>query len=227
MTLPTIRFLGDAALLIEFGKRIDPEINARVLAAWQAIASLRLPGVRDVVPAYASVTVHIDPALPEQDLLCARLLALCEDLPFAGRPARRVDIPVCYESAFAPDMDELCAYTGLTASEVVSRHSATDYRVFFLGFTPGFPYLGGLDSSLAMPRRETPRTRVDAGSVAIGGEQTGIYPSASPGGWRIIGRTPLSLFKHDRQPSCLLAPGDALRFLPITGAEFGALLVSG
>lgn len=223
MASPTVRLLGDAALLIEFGNRIDPEINARVLAAWRAIESLRLPGVRDVVPAYASVTVHIDPALPEQERLCSRLLALCNNLPPSVQPARHVDIPVCYEPAFAPDLDELCVHTGLSAAEVVSRHSGTDYRVFFLGFTPGFPYLGGLDPSLAMPRRQTPRTRVEAGSVAIGGEQTGIYPSASPGGWRIIGRTPLSLFTHDRRPCCLLAPGDTLRFVPVTAAEFESL----
>jgi len=215
-----VKPLGDAALLVEFGTVIDPSINARVLAAWRAIEALRLPGVLDVVPAYASVAVHMDPALLEYEPLSRRLLEVCSALMPAVPEQRCIEVPVCYEPSFAPDMEELCAHTGLSATEVVARHSGADYRVFFLGFTPGFPYLGGLDPALAMPRRETPRARVEAGSVAIGGAQTGIYPAASPGGWRIIGRTPLSLFDHGRYPCCLLAPGDTLRFVPVSATEF-------
>lgn len=217
---PVIRPLGDAALLIEFGDVIDPLVNARVLAAWRAIDALCLEGVRDVVPAYTSLSVHIDPGDGDIDRLSVRLLEVCADGPQESQEPRRMEVPVCYERAFAPDLDELCAHTGLSAAQVVERHSAVDYRVFFLGFTPGFPYLGGLDPALAIPRHDTPRTRVEAGSVGIGGQQTGIYPAASPGGWRIIGRTPLRLFDHGRTPCSLLAPGDVLRFVPVSADEF-------
>jgi KipI family sensor histidine kinase inhibitor len=224
---PTLHPLGDAALVLVFGERIDPAINARVLAAWRAIRALRLPGVRDVVPAYASITVHIDPGIPSVDALSARLLDVCSTLPPGMDATRLVEVPVCYDAAFAPDMDALCAHAGLAREEVIERHSRPDYRVYFIGFTPGFPYLGGLDPALAMPRRETPRTRVEAGSVAIGGTQTGIYPTRSPGGWRIIGRTPLGLFEHGRDPCCLLAPGDTVRFVPVSADEFAALSQGG
>ncbi len=221
--IPAVRLLGDSALLFEFGDVVDAAVNARALAAWRAIEALRLPGVRDIVPAYASVAVHIDPSLATSAELAARLLEACATAPVSGVDERCIEVPVCYEPPFASDMDELCAHTGLTATQIVTRHSAPSYRVFFLGFTPGFPYLGGLDPALAMPRRDTPRVRVEAGSVAIGGAQTGIYPSASPGGWRIIGRTPLRLFDHTRETCCLLAPGDKVHFVPVSRTEFARI----
>lgn len=220
---PVMRPLGDAALSFEFGQVIDPATNARVLSAWRAIDALRLAGVRDVVPAYATLTVHFDPCLPDIESLATRLLDACAAALPGQHRTRCMEVPVCYEPDFAPDMDELCAYTGLDAKEVVRLHSGGDYHVFFLGFTPGFPYLGGLDPALAMPRRDTPRTTVEAGSVGIGGPQTGIYPMASPGGWRIIGRTPLRLFDHSRSSPCLLAPGDTVRFVPVSAEEFARL----
>ena len=223
VTDPVVRALGDAALLFEFGEVIDAGVNARVLAAWRAILALRLPGVLDVVPAYASLAVHFDPARVELESLTSRVLDACRNPAEQDETRAVVSVPVCYEAAFAPDMDEVCAHTGFSAEEVVALHTAADYRVFFLGFTPGFPYLGGLDPRLAVPRRDTPRTRIEPGSVAIGGAQTGVYPGASPGGWHIIGRTPIRLFDHGRAPACLLAPGDRLRFVPVSAAGFSRL----
>lgn len=220
---PVVRALGDAALLFEFGTLIDAGVNARVLAAWRGILALHLPGVLDVVPAYASLAVHFDPARVEPECIASRVLEACRNPAEQDEPRPVVSVPVCYEAAFAPDMDEVCAHTGFSAEEVVARHTAAVYRVYFLGFTPGFPYLGGLDPRLAIPRRDTPRTRIEPGSVAIGGAQTGVYPTASPGGWRIIGRTPLRLFDHGRAPACLLAPGDRLRFVPVSADAFSRL----
>jgi KipI family sensor histidine kinase inhibitor len=223
VTDPVVRALGDAALLFEFGEVIDAGVNARVLAAWRAILALRLPGVLDVVPAYASLAVHFDPARVEPGSLASLVCDACRSPVEQDETRPVVSVPVCYEAAFAPDMDEVCAHTGLSMEEVVARHTAVVYRVFFLGFTPGFPYLGGLDPRLAVPRRDTPRTRIEPGSVAIGGAQTGVYPGASPGGWHIIGRTPIRLFDHGRTPACLLAPGDRLRFVPVSADGFSRL----
>ncbi len=220
---PRLLPLGDAALLLEFGTGIDVGVNARVLAAWRAIEASHLRGVHDVVPAYASLAVHFDPLQWNADSLGERLLEACSAVMPATPAPRCVDVPVCYDPEFAPDIARVCAHTGLPADEVVRRHAGAAYRVFFLGFTPGFPYLGGLDPALATPRHDSPRSRVPAGSVAIGGVQTGIYPMATPGGWQIIGRTPLRLFDAAREPCCLLAPGDSLRFFTISDAEFRRL----
>lgn len=222
---PAVRALGDAALLFEFGTAIDAGVNARVLAAWRAMLALQLPGVLDVVPAYASLAVHFDPARVEPETLASRLRGACRSATEPEEPRPVVSVPVCYEAAFAPDMDEIRAHTGFGVEEIVARHTAAVYRVFFLGFTPGFPYLGGLDPRLAIPRRDTPRTRIEPGSVAIGGAQTGVYPTASPGGWRIIGRTPLRLFDPERASPCLLSPGDRLRFVPVSARAFSRLQV--
>jgi len=129
--------------------------------------------------------------------------------------ARRVEIPVCYGGEWGPDLDFVARHAGLTTAEVIRRHAAAEYTVYMMGFLPGFPYLGGLDVSIAAPRLETPRRRVPAGSVGIAGEQTGIYPLASPGGWRLIGRTEVALFDLTARPPCLLAPGDQVQFIPI------------
>jgi KipI family sensor histidine kinase inhibitor len=220
--------LGDSALTLRFGSRVDDAINARVLALWRHLHALALPGVVDLVPAFTTLTVIYDPVLWDPAILEARLveLARAAEVEPAG-PGRCVEIPVCYEPEFAPDLDTVCAHTGLDAAEIVRLHSAASYRVHFLGFSPGFPYLGGLDARLATPRHATPRTGVEPGSVGIGGAQTGIYPQRTPGGWQIIGRTPLVLFDARRADPCLLAPGDSLRFVPIGGAEYRRLRDAG
>jgi KipI family sensor histidine kinase inhibitor len=222
------RALGDSALLFEFGAVIDASTNERVLAAWRALAGQLPAGVLDLVPAYTTLGVHFDPARWDACSLAAALRALpVVDAPAHAPAARCIEIPVLYGGEAGPDLPAVCAHTGLAPEEVVRRHAAVEYRVNFLGFTPGFPYLGGLDPALATPRRATPRTAVPAGSVAIGGAQTGVYPQAAPGGWQLIGRTPLALFDAARDPPCLLAPGDRLRFVAIDARAFTRLAAEG
>jgi KipI family sensor histidine kinase inhibitor len=224
---PAVQALGDSMLLLVFGAAIDPVLNARVLDTAARLAALRLPGILDLVPAWCTLGVHYDPGLWHADALGVRLRALCAEAPLSVATGVVVEIPVCYEGEFAPDMEHVCAHTGLAREEVVQRHSAASYRVHFLGFTPGFPYLGGLDPVLAVPRRATPRTRVPAGSVAIGGQQTGIYPMSAPGGWQLIGRTAVRLFDGAAASPCRLMPGDTVRFVPVGEAALRAELAAG
>lgn len=218
-----IESLSETALLLRFGDRIDAELNARARAAAARLASARLPGIEDIAPAYASVLLRFDPRQwPESAALKAALrasLRAAETVTTAD-PSTCIEIPVCYEGSHGPDLAEVAALTELTADEVVRRHAAAEYRVAMLGFAPGFAYLLGLDPRLAVPRRDTPRTRVPAGSVAIGGGQTGVYPADLPGGWRLIGRTPVRMFDPRRRPPALLASGARVRFVPIAAAQF-------
>ncbi|SRR5579883_117521 len=224
--------LSEDALLLRFDDSIDPEVNARVHAAAARLRAAHLPGMVDIAPSYAGLLLRFDP-LAWEDALAdesahARLLASVETIlrdpcTTARFPQTRVvEIPVCYSSEFGPDLDEAARQAQLSARDFIARHTAADYSVAMVGFAPGFPYLLGLDPILHVPRRATPRTRVPAGSVAIGGAQTGIYPRELPGGWRIIGRTPLRLFDPQRDPPCLLAPGDRVRFRAIDADEFSA-----
>jgi KipI family sensor histidine kinase inhibitor len=222
--------LGDAAALVALGDTIDPATNARVHALAARLHAQHFPWLHAIVPAYASLTLHYDPLHAswdrEQPLwpqLEARLAPLWQDLPATFASGRRIEIPVWYGGAAGPDLERVAAQAGLAPDDVVARHAAPDYRVYFLGFMPGFPYLGGLDAALATPRLATPRAQVPAGSVAIGGAQTGIYPQVAPGGWNLIGRTPLRLFDPARATACLLAPGDTLVFRAIDAATFRAL----
>ena len=226
-----IRFeaLAEDALLLHFGEMIDPATSDRVLAASATLVQA-LPGV-ECVPAYASLLLRFDPASwrsrddhgPHAAVREAAMAALT--LPDAGVTAPRdVTIPVCYGGEEGPDLCEVARLTGLPPDEVVARHVAGSYRVAMLGFAPGFPYLLGLDPALTVPRRAEPRTRVPAGSVAIGGAQTGIYPDALPGGWQLIGRTPLRLFDSTLDEPACLRPGDHVRFAPIDTTRFAELV---
>lgn len=209
--------MAEDALLLRFGPTIDSAINARVHAAVSRLRQ-RWPTL-ECVPAYASLLLRFDPeqwrrsdgGTPHQHIGDAVLEALT-DLPLASTNSRLIEIPVCYGDANGPDLAEVTAITGLTADEVIARHCSAEYCVAMLGFAPGFPYLLGLDPSLAVPRRADPRQRVAAGSVAIGGNQTGIYPDELPGGWQLIGRTPLRLFDAGADTPSLLAAGDRVRF---------------
>ncbi len=213
--------LGEDALLLRFADAIDAEANRRVHALAARIARNRPRWLRELVPAYASLAVAVDPDAANLAEARAWLQALQpDDAHEADAEAPVVAIPVCYGGEFGPDLDELARHAGLAPEEVVRRHAAGDYRVAMLGFAPGFPYLLGLDPALAMPRLDTPRTRVPAGSVGIGGAQTGIYPREGPGGWRIIGRTPLALFDATREAPSLLAPGQRVRFEPVDADTF-------
>jgi len=214
---PRISPAGDSALLVELGDQIDRALNRRLhaLAGWLN----GRPGLGESVPGYAALLVHYDPF--QLDYPAALELAQrgLEEAAQTQLPApRRVEIAVRYGGADGPDLEFVAQHCGLSAQEVVRRHCQAEYVVYFLGFSPGFPYLGGLDPSIAAPRLETPRPRIPAGSVGIAGGQTGIYPLESPGGWRIIGRTEAVLFDARAQPPALLAPGDVVRFVRLEGS---------
>ena len=225
MSAPAIEPLGEDELLLRVGRGIDPDLNARVHALAGRLDAARLPGLRELVPAYASLALCVDTQALSLEAAADAVLALLDgdDAPLPPPPAAVVEIPVCHAPAFAPDLDALAARAGLGRDEAVALHCAGEYRVAMTGFAPGFPYLLGLDPRLATPRLATPRTRVPAGSVAIGGAQTGIYPREGPGGWHLVGRTPVALFDPAREPPCLLPPGTQVRFVAIDEARFHAL----
>ena len=215
---------GEGAITVQLGDAIDPTVNARVHALARAVARRLRSEVLEAVPSYASLLVIFDPLAVPRARLARRLEALAREVAGAvvEPPRRVVRVPVCYGGEWGPDLGEVARLTGLPAEEVVARHVAPVYRVYLLGFTPGFPYLGGLDPRLACPRMDSPRLVTPAGSVALAGLQTGIYPVESPGGWRVLGRTPLRLF--DPAPGAsrpfLLGAGDGLRFVPVAPEAF-------
>jgi KipI family sensor histidine kinase inhibitor len=215
--LPDIEALGEDAVLLRFGERIDPALNARVLAAAHQLAQRRPPWVSDIVPAYASLAVFIDAtALPNTSDVQAEAMRWLRDQTFGDttvQSERTVTIEVHYGGEHGPDLETVARHAGMTAADVIARHAAGRYTVAMLGFAPGFPYLLGLDPILAVPRLASPRLRVPAGSVAIGGAQTGIYPREGPGGWQLIGRTTQRLFDPSREQPSLLSPGDRVRFV--------------
>ena len=215
MTSPKLSRLGDRAWLVSFEPRVDPGISARVLrlAAW--ISAQRWAGVRDVVPALAAVAVHVSAEAAQSgqiEPLLTQALLDADDAADVEGPV--VEIAVSYGGVDGPDLPAVAGAVGLAPEEVVRRHCAVTYRVFMLGFLPGFPYLGPVDPTIHVPRLAVPRTSVPAGSVGLAGSQTGIYPRASPGGWQIIGRTSDVLFDVARTPPARLAPGDRVRFVP-------------
>jgi inhibitor of KinA len=218
--------LGDSALLVRVVDEFDPEESLdAVLRATEALEAAAIPGVIEFVPAYTTIGIFCDPIRSGGfDELRARIEAALKGE--SRRPETRhgatIEVPVCYESEFAPDLDEVARHAGLKPDEVVTRHSSGMYRVSCVGFAPGFPYLSGLPPELATPRRASPRKEIAAGAVAIGGTQTGIYPRKSPGGWNIIGRTPLRLFDVRRQPPAMFQAGDRVQFRRISRQEFDA-----
>lgn len=214
---PRVRMAGDTLLLVEFEPAIDLATNRRAIALAHAIAAAALPGTRDVVPAYASVGVHFDPLRFDPAALDA-LVSRVSDAAGAHSSVgeRIVEVPVSYGGADGPDLEAVAAFASCSVGEVILRHTAPLYRVYMLGFLPGFAYLGTVDPTIAMPRRDTPRARVLSGSVGIAGRQTGVYPCDSPGGWNLVGRTPARVFDPDRAAPALLAPGDLVRFVATT-----------
>ena len=208
-----IRDAGDSAVLLELDAVIDPGVNARAIGIAHAIASSRFAGVRDVIPTYRSVAVHFDPLATDVAAVTHAMLEAAHAAPEA-REGALVEVPVSYGGADGPDLRDVAAFAGLSERDVIDRHSAVEYRVFMLGFLPGYAYMGIVDEAIASPRRAAPRTRVPAGSVGIAGRQTGIYPRQSPGGWQLIGRTSLPVFDPSRDPASIFAPGDRVRFVP-------------
>jgi inhibitor of KinA len=236
----SLKPLGDAAVVLAFGQGLDESLVARARAVADAIEREQVEGVTDVVPAFATVTVFYDPVRIESYArLCAQIEARAQRasrslgnvagaLSLSGSASgsegttREVEIPVCYGGEFGPDLGQVAAYAGLTPEEVVALHSGASYFVKAIGFAPGFAYLGGLPGRIHAPRRATPRTQVAAGAVGIGGALTGVYPLTSPGGWNLIGRTPLKMFDSARREPALVRAGDRVRFRVITPEEFAA-----
>jgi inhibitor of KinA len=212
---------GDAALLVEFPQRIDPVVSGRAVALSRAIQDRCAGRIRDVVVGYASVTVYFDPLRTDIGAIEAEISRAAELNPESPSIAEGViDVPVCYGGELGPDLAEVAAFARATEAEAIELHCAPVYRVYVVGFMPGFAYMASVDPRLAMPRRPTPRTRVPAGSVAIASGQTGIYPIDSPGGWHLIGRTRLKPYDERRSEPFLFKPGDRVRFHPVHRDEF-------
>lgn len=220
--MENVRFLpcGDRAVTVEWGSTIDERINRQVHAFARKVEELFHPAITEVVPTYRSATVHYRPEVLSYEELKQLLLSLTQGGIEETEELPVVEIPVCYGGEYGPDLEEVAQHCSLTPEEVIARHTAPTYRIYMLGFTPGFPYLGGMDPSIAAPRRKEPRIHIPAGSVGIAGEQTGVYPIVSPGGWQLIGRTPLRLFDPQREQPILLSAGAGIRFVPIDEETF-------
>lgn len=213
---------SDSSLLVVFGDTISPALNQHVIALFHAIQSRHDPRIRNLHPAYASLLIDFDPLRMTHDELTSIVQQLANDVSDAvDKTGEVVSIPVCYDVEFGPDLPDVARHTGLSAEEVIRLHSSLNYLVYFLGFSPGFVYLGGLPEILHTPRLATPRPSIAGGSVGIAGSQTGIYPVDSPGGWRLIGRTPLRMFDPEAMPPTRLQPGDRMKFDPIDRETFG------
>lgn len=219
-----ITVAGDSAINLEFGNVISEKTNGLIRAAAQTLEADPINGVVEFVPTFCSLMVVYDPCVVGYDELTNQVRGKLRGLvATTGGIHRVVKIPVCYGGDFGPDLGDVAEHAGMSAEEVIAIHSGHDYLIDMLGFLPGFAYLGGLDERLHTPRLATPRTRIEPGAVGIGGAQTGIYPLASPGGWRIIGRTPVRPYDPDRESPILYAAGDYLRFVPITPQEFSLI----
>jgi inhibitor of KinA len=223
--------LGDSGLLIEFGNIVDKTINDQVLILFKLLQAARLPWISDLVPAYSSLAIFYN----DQSLLPITENAgthyeqavkkvqafLCEaDHTLVSMPRRQLRVPVCYEEGFAPDLDDVAQRSGLSVEEVIHLHTSSSFRIYMIGFLPGFAYMGEVLDAIAVDRRSEPRKSVPAGSVGIAGKQTGIYPFDSPGGWQLIGKTPVSLFDIDNDAPTFFQPGDEVFFYSITANEF-------
>ena len=216
--------VGDATLVVEFEERIDPAVNARAVAAADALRAAAIPGVRDVVPTYRSVAVYFEPLMTEQDGLVRRLEdAVAAPVREESREHALIRVPVCYGDDLGPDLPNIARFAQASEAEVVEIHTSTTYRVFMLGFMPGFAYMGLVDGRIAVPRRETPRVRVPRGSVCVAGVQTSVHPVEAPSGWHLIGRTPVKPFDPSRPDPFLMKPADEVQFYPIGRQEFDRL----
>ncbi|VBB09804.1 allophanate hydrolase subunit 1 [Lucifera butyrica] len=234
--------LGESAILVEFGQEIRPEIHRKVKTFTAYLEQHPFPGMIEYVAAFASVTVYYDPIQAKSQeiihggdsgpsvcqMIAARLQEMVSKLDYAAEDTPRiVEIPVCYGGEMGPDLAYVAEHNGLTAAEVIEIHSGGEYLVYMLGFAPGFPYLGGMSERIATPRRQSPRMSIPAGSVGIAGMQTGVYPIATPGGWQLIGRTPLALFRPGTNPPTLLQAGDVIKFRAISCREYEDYLRQG
>ncbi len=220
--------LGDSAILINFGNAIDETINKRVLALFELLKQSAIKGVRDIVPAYCSLVIHYDPLIKKvtNNITAFEFYSqqinhlLNSENQLTIKSSRSVKVPVCYSTKYALDITNIATERKIPVDEIIQLHCAGKYRVYMIGFLPGFAYMGEVDERIAMPRLSQPRLRIEAGSVGIADKQTGIYPVASPGGWQIIGKTPLSIFNKDAEDPIFFQPGDEVQFYSITEDEF-------
>ena len=217
---PVFRSMGDRSLLVELGEKISPDVNRRVQEFMLRLQQAQLPGVRELAPGYRSLLVVFDPLTIAPAELKERITDVAAQRGSAGLPqAKLLTVPVFYGGDYGPDLEGVAGHLGISTDEVIRLHTETIYRVYMIGFTPGYPYMGELPAALAVPRRSTPRTRVPKGSVGIAQRQTGIYPVESPGGWQIIGWTPIELFDPARQLPSLLEMGDRVKFEAVRQVE--------
>lgn len=222
----TLRFqpLGDTGVRIGFGEVIDPAIHRRIRNFTRKLEQTSIPGIVEWVPTYCAITIYYRPLDISYGDLLEKLRQLNEsDRSVSKEAVREWELPVTYGGSQGPDLKEVARHNGLTPEDVVRIHSGARYRVYMLGFVPGFPYLGGMPDRIATPRMENPRPRIPAGSVGIAGPQTGVYPLETPGGWRIIGRTPVRLYDPHRQPPVLLKAGDTIRFRPVSEEAYSQI----
>lgn len=218
-----VRFLmtGDTSILVEFGNEISTEINARIRAFNIALEKKGIDGIVETVPTYRSLTVHYRPEVIRYEKLRDTLHGLLGSLDEVEiPPASVVEIPVLYGGEMGPDLGFVAEHNSKTVEEVIKIHSAPEYLIYMLGFTPGFPYMGGMSAEIATPRLTSPRVKIPGGSVGIAGSQTGVYPIDSPGGWQLIGRTPLKLYDAQRETPILLQAGQYVKYRPVSQAEF-------
>jgi len=226
MAYPLIKITGDTSLAVIFGDEISKEMNIKVRTFDAAISKAKIAGIYETVPTYCTITIHYAPEVIRYNELKARLMEMLESDTDSAElgVADVIEIPVLYGGEYGPDLDFVAEHNGLSTKEVIEIHSKPEYLLYMLGFTPGFPYLGGMDERIATPRLTSPREKIPAGSVGIAGKQTGVYPMDTPGGWQIIGRTPLPLYNpHATQP-ILLDAGMHVKFIPVTEKEYNDIL---
>ena len=219
---PTISPVGDRAISIDFGQVIDPKINRHIRQTIERINALQLEGIIELVPTYCALLVEYDAMQYSYSEICNIIEPTLDEgmTDTTNELVTVVEVPTVYGGEFGPDLSFVASHNHLSEAEVISIHSGTDYLVYMLGFIPGFTYLGGMDPRIATPRLSSPRTLIPAGSVGIAGEQTGTYPSDSPGGWQIIGRTPVTMYDMSKAQAALLNAGDYVRYVPIDESEF-------
>lgn len=212
---------GDSSLLIQFGNEIKPETNQKITATVQLMGEQHIEGVLDLIPAFCSLLVNYDPRVVSFEEISSRIKNLLKvDTKIGAKRKRIFEIPVCYGGKYGPDMAFIAEHAGLTEEEVIKIHTSSDYLIYMLGFLPGFCYLGGLDERLHTPRLASPRLKIEAGSVGIGGSQTGIYPMDSPGGWQLMGKSPVKTYDPNRETPIWVEAGDYIRFIPVDEEEY-------